>query len=371
MLRSSALSSALVIAASTCAADCDYTLQLFSSQADDWGGALVVVTIGALGGQVQTYEYTVLDGGSASYPIQANVGDFVTLAYQPSGANASGHSVRLLASNGWTIGNWAMPPTGGLFHGFMVSIICNIPPAPVSDCLGAAQLTAGPTLDMTVAPGSTGNIADLNSMNQGCLGDEQAGFWVQYFADVFGVVSMELTALSGGPGVEVDFAVWGPVISPSCINLGAPLRCSRAATGWPTGLAPHVQDESEGVDGDGWVQSICADAPAYYLFYVSVTAPQSVVVRMVISNSGSLADCLSLSAQDRPMDGFKLFPLPAVDRLRLGQPIGAEGAAIIAMDGSAIQRVGAGASEIDVSGLPPGAYVLRTAAQVARFIVAR
>ncbi len=118
---------------------------------------------------------------------------------------------------------------------------------------------------------STGDTADLNTSNFGCLiAAEQQGAWLR-----FSVLTGGHVAFSIEPDIatlDFDFAVWGPYAQPACPPPDAPVRCSYASLPSQTssiiGLHSGAGDVAEGALGDGWLDRLDVSDGEQYLLFV-------------------------------------------------------------------------------------------------------
>lgn len=351
-------------------AQCSFTLRLADAAGEGWNGSAVVIGVIPPGGSLQTETATLEAGFLADRVFMADVGATVTLTYHAMGQPWSGRSITLLAMNGWAVQSWAASLSDGLFHAYQVSITCNIPPAPPSDCLGAIHLV-NTVMDITVEPESGGFFDDLDASNQGCLGQEQAGFWLRYDAMASSEFGFRAELQNGSFGGDVDFALWGPFPGTmDCATLGEPIRCSVASTGLPTGLCSSAQDVQEDTNGDGWLLPVSVSIGSTYVLYVAVTSDQTELVRVQVTEMPGF-DCLALGIAAFTQEPITISPQPAEGELRIEGLSGTSPAMIMAADGRLVSSLGAPVNKVDVSHLPTGTYVLVAEGRHARFVVAR
>lgn len=264
-------------------AGCYYTLRMADAAGDGWGGGFVTVDIGG----VQT-NYTVT-GALAYITFAATLGQTVIISYTPVGGFQNQVSFLLQASNGFTLFNSANPPAAGANYAFTVNATCNVPPAPVSDCIGNVTVCTSQTFSF--APTNTGNVVDLNATNDGCLAGEQQGVWFQFTTNAAGNIAFTIQVATG---TDYDFAIWGPSSgAPTCPPSGAPLRCSWSGATGNTGLNYSSIDFTEGAGGDKWVQYISAAANQTYLLYVDNWSRNGISFNMAWDNQPTnLIDCI-------------------------------------------------------------------------------
>lgn len=359
---------ALLLVSVAAQADCTFTLRLTNAQGDDWAGAMVRVAVGYGTANPQVHDFTVSSGGMEEHVFTGYIGNLVSLNYLPGGGSAAGHSAELIAVNGWTMaGPWNLSAPGGIFWAFTVNGICNIPQAPPADCLGAVFLAGQSDFLFPVAPGSVGNISDLDASNSGCLATEHSGFWVQLHI-MFGQLDFLLAVQNGNQNAEIDFALWGPVSGPYCTSLGQPIRCSVAATGSPTGLDSTAFDSFEGTDGDGWLTPLPEVSCSTYLLYVAVESATPVTVGLHVSNVLGF-DCWPLEIPEQGVRRIVVSPQPASDELRIAGLIPGESAFIHGIDGRVITVIDASDAVLDVRQWPSGCYIVRIGQSSTRFVV--
>lgn len=159
--------------------------------------------------------------------------------------------------------------------GFELSIACNpYVPGP-QDCSGSITICTDTQFGGNSS--GTGLLEDLDPANQGCLaGAENQSSWYVFQPTTTGTISFTINPT---PIVDYDFAIWGPMTSPTCPPPGPPLRCSFSGLYAPTGLGNGAVDTSEGAGGDAWVAPItvaAGDVNGYYFmcldnFSVSTT----------------------------------------------------------------------------------------------------
>lgn len=263
---------------------CWYTLRLNDSAGDGWNGGFVTLCING-----SCTNYTVY-GSLSTIVFTANIGDLVTLSYTAVGGFQNQVSWTLSASNGSNI--WTSPstPSTGPQHTMTVNAACNVPPAPISDCVGAQVICNNQSISFN--PSNTGNVADLNSSNDGCLAGEQQGTWFVFTTNAAGTIAFTL----GVPvGTDYDFAVWGPYPpgSPPCPPPGPPLRCNWSATTGPTGLSTTSFTPSVGAVGSPFSQWIAAGANQQYILYVDNWSRNGIAFNLTWQNSpANILDCI-------------------------------------------------------------------------------
>lgn len=269
------------------AGDCVYVLNLFDSFGDGWGSSNVGVRIN---GGAWTY-YTV--GGSTNQVLLGMmIGDFIELTYDASGPFQGENSYSLGLLGGGTFFNSGSTPAAGPSFGQLVD--CVPPPAAPQDCNGGATICNGQAFNNNSS--NTGNVVDLNTANQGCLGGgEQQGTWYYFSPSSAGTIGFTIAPVVA---TDYDFAVWGPMTSVTCPPPGPPLRCSFAAPAGNTGLGNGATDPSEGAGGDRWVSTINVLAGQIYILYVDnfSTNGQAFNLTWQLSSGASL-DCSVLPVE--------------------------------------------------------------------------
>jgi hypothetical protein len=206
------------------AGDCVYTLTLFDSFSDGWGTSFVGYSIN--GGPFQNYTVPV---GVPSTFVQfgVNIGDVVVLSYNASGAWQTDNSY-ILTVGGSTLFNSGSPPAAGTTYA--ATVTCVPPPPPPEDCLGAVTICSNVALSNNTT--NTGNTADININNSGCLDIvEFQGTWYIFSPSAGGNLGFTIAPL--GPD-DYDWAVWGPyppgtVPSMICPPAGPPIRCAASS----------------------------------------------------------------------------------------------------------------------------------------------
>ncbi|MDA9774431.1 gliding motility-associated C-terminal domain-containing protein [Saprospiraceae bacterium] len=142
-----------------------------------------------------------------------------------------------------------------LFCTIIALLTCTIAFSQINDCTGAKVVCSSESLDFN--PDGAG-IQELDFSNQGCLNEgEHSSAWFYFQINEFAPNNVPLAFLiipENGVNQDYDFALYGPGVN--CDDLGAPIRCSYAATSPSTGLSPTASDTSEGSDGDGYVSPI-------------------------------------------------------------------------------------------------------------------
>lgn len=262
---------------------CYYTLNMTDAAGDGWNGGYVTLCVGAV-----CTDYTVF-GALSSVVFGANLGDVVTLSYTPVGGFQNQVAFNIVASNGFLLYNSPSTPVAGFQYALTVNASCNVPPAPVSDCLGAVAVCNNQQINFN--PSNTGNVADLNASNDGCLAGEQQGVWFRFTTNAAGTIAFTLNVPAG---TDYDFAVWGPygTLNPTCPPSVPPIRCNWSATTGPTGLNYTSLQPSVGAIGSPFSQWIDVLANQTYLLYVDNWSRNGIAFNLQWNNNpANILDC--------------------------------------------------------------------------------
>ncbi|MBK6343413.1 MAG: T9SS type A sorting domain-containing protein [Flavobacteriales bacterium] len=238
---------------------CSYTLRLQDSAGDGWNGGFVTLCINA-----SCTNFTVF-GSLSTVVFSAPLGANVTISYTPAGGFQNQVSFSLLANNGFTMFASSNPPASGLNHVFTVNSTCNVPPAPISDCIGAQQICNAQSF--TFAPGNFGNNQDLSPTNRGCmLANERQGVWLRFTTNAAGTIAFNVAVT---PGTDYDFALWGPYAgTPPCPPSSPPIRCNWSAVANTTGLSTTALNATEPAGGPPFSSALPVLANQSYLLYI-------------------------------------------------------------------------------------------------------
>lgn len=325
------------------AGDCVYTLTLFDSFSDGWGTSNVGVSIN--GGP---YQYYTVPPGVPSNFVQfgVNLGNTVVLTYNASGAWQTDNSY-ILTLGGSTLFNSGSPPAAGTVYAGTVT--CVPPPPPPEDCLGAVTICSNVSLSNNT--NNTGNVADINPTNSGCLDIvEFQGTWYVFSPSAGGNLGFTINPL--GPD-DYDWAVWGPYppgTTPGsiCPPLGPPIRCAASSgpatfnsTGsYATGMGhatysppqfastavsyglPSTLDVCPLVPPQycGWVPGMQVTVGQVYLMYISNWSQSSTGFNL----SWTLANGASLDCTILPVDLLAFDAYAAKGDVRLEWSTGSE-----------------------------------------------
>lgn len=239
--------------------NCVYVLQLFDTGNDGWGTSYVSISIN--GGPATSY---TVSGTYNIALIGVNIGNVIVVQYNSSGGNQGQNSYNLgLLTGGGLIFSSGSPPTAGV--AFTQTVTCTPPPAPANDCAGGSTICNGQSFNNNSS--GTGNVADLNASNQGCLASgERQGTWYRFSPSSPGTIGFTIAPVVAA--TDYDFAVWGPSAGVQCPPIGAPLRCSYSATTGNTGVGNGASDLTEGAGGDKWVSTFPASVGQVYILYI-------------------------------------------------------------------------------------------------------
>ncbi len=238
--------------------NCAYVMQLFDASSNGWGSSYVSISLN--GGAFTNYTVT---GTFNMALIGVNIGDVIVVMYNASGPNQGQNSFNLgLLSGGGAIFSSGSPPSTNLFTN---TVTCTPPPAPPNDCSGGATICSGQAFNNN--SNGTGDITDLNALNQGCLASgERQGTWYRFSPSAPGTIGFTIAPTV--TTTDYDFAVWGPTSGIQCPPLGAPLRCSYSGLTGNTGVGNGAADASEGAGGDKWVSTFPAVVGQVYILYI-------------------------------------------------------------------------------------------------------
>ncbi|MCB9183956.1 MAG: T9SS type A sorting domain-containing protein [Flavobacteriales bacterium] len=262
-------------------AGCYYTLNMTDNGGDGWGASYVTLCIGG-----SCTNYTVF-GNNGSIVFGAPLGTVITLTYNSGGAGFQNQiSYTVQASNGFAMFTSSNPPSAPF--GFVVNSDCNVPPAPISDCVGSFEVCNNQNINL--APSDFGN-QDLNPANDGCLSGERSGGWFRFTTNSAGTIAF---AIQVGPNTDYDFAIWGPYSgSPVCPPNSPPIRCNWSGTWANTGLAAGYANASEGAIGPPWSSPLPVLANQTYMLYVDNWSQNGLAFDLVWNNTpNTILDCL-------------------------------------------------------------------------------
>jgi len=284
---------------------CDYVLRMTDSGGDGWNGSTVQVCIDPPGAPPPVCTNYTIVGALGNITISADVGSLITFNYSAVGGFQNQIAYQVTTPVGGVLYSSPSPPTTGIAYGFTVDALCNVPAAPISDCVGALQVCNTQIISGSPVPGF-GSTQDLSAGNRGCLaGNEIRGVWVSFTASISGTIAFTI-AVAGG--TDYDFAVWGPFSGPpTCPPPGPPLRCSWSGATGNTGLNYTSVDLTEGAGGDKWVRWIDALAGQSFMLYVDNWSNNGVAFTLSWQVAPTnMLDCtlpvelLSLAAEAKP-----------------------------------------------------------------------
>lgn len=160
-----------------------------------------------------------------------------------------------------------------------------------NDCDEAEVVCSSESFDFN--PDGSGSN-DLNTTTQGCLVEgEHSSAWYYFQINEFAPNNTSIAFLiipENGSNQDYDFALYGPDVT--CDNLGAPIRCSFAATSPSTGLDISAVDFSEGTGGDGYVAPIIVNPGEGYFLLIDNYGDDGVGFQMEWAGNGAdFLDC--------------------------------------------------------------------------------
>ncbi len=152
--------------------------------------------------------------------------------------------------------------------GWDASLICapcsSAPTYPPQDCGGAITVCSNQSFSGNSS--GQGIVNDINSTNRGCLSTEHQSSWYYFSPATSGNIQLTIAPANGTD--DYDFAIWGPMATIVCPPNTAPFRCSYSALGGNTGLLTGSGDNSEGVGGNKWVESMNVIAGQRYIMVI-------------------------------------------------------------------------------------------------------
>jgi hypothetical protein len=248
--------------------NCNYTLRMQDSFGDGWNGSFVTVCIDPPGPAPNVCTNYTINNSIGNITFGANLNSVITVSYTAVGGFQNQISFLLLAANGGQIVSSALPaPIPGLQGALIVNNVCNAPPAPIEDCLGAIQVCQD-FVSLSGNPQNTGSVVDLTTANRGCLvANERQGVWYSFQVSAPGQVGFTINAAPYG-GADYDYGLWGPYTNLVCPPTGLPLRCSWGDGPVLTGLNWIATDFTEGAFGDSWTRYITANAGEWYILFI-------------------------------------------------------------------------------------------------------
>ncbi|MFZ5554666.1 MAG: beta strand repeat-containing protein, partial [Bacteroidota bacterium] len=144
-----------------------------------------------------------------------------------------------------------------------------------------------------------------------CVVSENFSNWYEFTVQTSGTLGFDIQV--GASGDDYDFAVYQ---SNSCSALGAPVRCSYAATAGATGLGNGAVDNSEDVSGDGWVAGMNVTAGQHYYLLINEWTP---------NNSTFTLNWTGTATVNTPTPGFTIgatnYTSPAAYSVCQGDPL--------------------------------------------------
>ncbi|MEZ5002960.1 MAG: gliding motility-associated C-terminal domain-containing protein [Chitinophagales bacterium] len=120
-----------------------------------------------------------------------------------------------------------------------------------TDCAGtsgALGICSNETLNLNSNGPGRDDFASPNN-SSGCIDEEHQSAWLFIQIDSGSTLGFIIDPIGSD---DYDFAVYGP--DRECGNLGSPIRCSWALGSGNTGMNGNSNDNSEGVNGNGFVR---------------------------------------------------------------------------------------------------------------------
>ncbi len=271
-------------------AGCYYTLRMADSAGDGWNGGFVTLCVDPAGAPPPVCTNYTVTGATAFITFGAALGDAVSISYTPVGGFQNQISYNLQASNGFNMFASNNPPASGFNFAFTVNSTCNVPAAPISDCIGAFQVCNNQSIN--IAPGNFGNTQDLNISNRGCLlTNERQGAWFTFTTNTVGTIAFNINV---GVGTDYDFGVWGPYSGPPpCPPVGPPMRCNWSAVTGPTGLNYTAINTTEPAGGPPFSRWIDVVANQTYLLYIDNYTMNGLAFTLAWNNvPNTILDCV-------------------------------------------------------------------------------
>lgn len=173
-----------------------------------------------------------------------------------------------------------------------------LPPVP-EDCEGGTTVCSSSSFSGN--SNGSGNVADLDASNRGCLaGNEHESSWYYFSPATSGTFVFTIVT-----SVDYDFAVWGPMASVTCPPVGDPARCSYSGVIGNTGLQIGAGDNTEGAGGDAVVNEINGLAGEIYILCIDnyTSDGSGFDLNWSLSNGGTL-NCTPLPVEMSMFQGF-------------------------------------------------------------------
>lgn len=169
-----------------------------------------------------------------------------------------------------------------------INIIVPIEPTSNNNCIDALQICSEDTfLQPDFFNAGLNDFESVNNMD-GCLQGEHFSAWYyfQFSEDMPSGSVLEFVMQPNNPTADLDFAIWGADVD--CNHLGSPVRCSFASGfGFTTGMIDNVGENSEGTNGDGFVEDLTVEPGQGYYFLIDLYNEQATDVQ--INWNGSAA----------------------------------------------------------------------------------
>lgn len=303
---------------------CNYTLTLNDSGGDGWldifGSTNGYIQIDTNG--VNIYNLALSSGSTNTYMITVDNASSLVLTYH-----------RACTTEWWCLGNensWVLTDCNGstVATGTHSTNLSTTITTNCSSCSAIVDTDGDCGVATTVCNSSSitnnatgiGNRNDLNLTNEGCLASgENYTTWIFFHAQTSGTLGFTIHPNNedGGANDDYDFAIWQ---TSTCPPSSTPTRCTWAVggnqngytgcfnrnigydTGLGTSMMVDTHDDSEGMCGDGWVNTINATAGDEFALVVdNYTGNNNSFTLTWSLTGGASLDCTPLPVDYTPM----------------------------------------------------------------------
>ena len=157
-----------------------------------------------------------------------------------------------------------------------------------NDCINAIPICN----DLPV----TGVESGPGLVSESCIGctagGENYSTWYYFCFETSGTFAFTIDPVTNSD--DYDFALYGPDVA--CGALGTPIRCSYAATTGDTGLKSSVADISEGVGGNGWVDTLHVVAGECFYLMINHWSPPvtGYTIDWILTDGATFVPCVLL-----------------------------------------------------------------------------
>ncbi|MEA3448435.1 MAG: CUB domain-containing protein, partial [Bacteroidota bacterium] len=264
------------------------TINDFSIEDDGWGGCYDYLTISA--GPTQNSTVLWQGCGSSFSPVTMDGAYSSTI----TSTDASGCLVfRFYSDGSVTESGWDIT---------LDCVSCGYGPngTDANDCTNSIAICEDESY--------SGSSSGPGLSSDGCAGcqiSENYATWYHFEVETGGTMSLTIDPVDNND--DYDFALYQ---AGDCSSLGAPVRCSYAANTGNGGMANGSGDNSEDVNGDGWVEDIAVSAgESYYLLVNNWSAGGSGFDLNWSLGGGGAMDCsiicpdISMSSTDESCSG--------------------------------------------------------------------